>query len=152
MLTLTEAAKETGVTRPAIFKAIKSGRLSATKNDNGHFIIDAAELFRVYKPVNKVNETGKQNEMDASTDINIRLEMMSRLLMQVENERDDLRRRLDDESIERRKLTALLTYRPEQMRVQEDIINQTINQSINQEHRKNIDESLTQRLIRKIFW
>lgn len=113
MLTLTEAAKETGVTRPAIFKAIKSGRLSASKNDKGQFLIDAAELFRVYKPVNNLNRISKQQEIDVSAELTIRLEMMNRLLMQVENERDDLRRRLDDESMERRKLTALLTHQPE---------------------------------------
>lgn len=112
MLTLTEAAKETGLTRPAIFKAIKNGRLSATKNDKGQFTIDPAELFRVYKPVNKVNEASKQSEIEVSADLNAKLEMMARLLMQVESERDDLRRRLDDESMERRKLTALLTYKP----------------------------------------
>jgi hypothetical protein len=32
MLTLTQAAGETGLKRSAIFKAIKSGRLSATKD------------------------------------------------------------------------------------------------------------------------
>ena len=49
-LTLTEAAKETGRTRSAIFKSIKSGRLSARKDDNGEYRIDASELFRVYQP------------------------------------------------------------------------------------------------------
>jgi excisionase family DNA binding protein len=51
VLTITEAANQTGLTRAAIHKAIKSGRLSATKDDSGNFQIDAAELFRVYQPV-----------------------------------------------------------------------------------------------------
>jgi len=39
--------------------------------------------------------------------------MMKRLLTQVESERDDLRRRLDEESAERRKLMNILTHQPE---------------------------------------
>jgi excisionase family DNA binding protein len=44
VFTITEAAKKAGVSRTAIYKAIKAGRLSATKDDNGNFQIDAAEL------------------------------------------------------------------------------------------------------------
>ena len=47
-LTLGEAAKVTGKTKGAISKAIKNGRLSAIKNDKGHFQIDPSELQRVY--------------------------------------------------------------------------------------------------------
>ena len=117
MLTLTEAAKETGVSRTAIFNAIKRGRLSATKNAQGNISIDPAELFRVYAPVNKVNINIEQNETTKLIDVNTRIEMMTQLLdmkdqliKQVEGERDDLRRRLDEES---RKVAALLTYQPE---------------------------------------
>ena len=53
MLTLAEAAKETGLTKPAILKAIQKGRVSATKDDKGQWLIDPAELFRVYAPTVK---------------------------------------------------------------------------------------------------
>lgn len=114
MLTLAEAAKKTGLTRSAIFKAIKSGKLSAKKDEQGHFQIDPAELFRVYKPVNKEPSTSEQRETVKETtetnELRTRLDMMGQLLRQVEGERDDLRRRLDEEATERRKLTALLTH------------------------------------------
>lgn len=113
MLSLTDSARETGLTRSAIFKAIKSGRLSATKDDKGQIFIDPAELFRVYKPVNKETLPSEQLETHKEIKETAELEMMRRLLKQVESERDDLRRRLDDESTERRKLTALLTHQPE---------------------------------------
>jgi len=116
VLTLAEAAKETGLTRSAIFKAIKNGKLSAKKDEQGHFQIDPAELFRVYKPVNKEPSTSGQQETTTETvetsEFRARLDMMSQLLRQVEGERDDLRRRLDEEAAERRKLTALLTHQP----------------------------------------
>ena len=120
ILTLTEAAKETGLSRSAVFKAIKSGKVSATKDENGHFQIDPAELFRVYDPVNKENVSSEQQETAREPKetaenmvLKVRLETMGELLRQVQSERDDLRRRLDDEAAERRNLTALLTYKPE---------------------------------------
>jgi len=123
MLTLTEAAKEIGLSRTAIFNAIKKGRISATKNAQGQFLIDPAELFRVYKPVNNINANIERHKTAELTEVNVRIEMMNQLLemkdqliKQVESERDDLRRRLDEES---RKLTALLTHQPEKKPEQE---------------------------------
>ncbi len=49
MFTLGQAAKETGVAKTTIARAIKNGRLSASKNDKGEYSIDPSELFRVYK-------------------------------------------------------------------------------------------------------
>lgn len=46
--TLGEAAKASGKSKATISKAIKSGRLSAVKQDTGVFRIEAAELHRVY--------------------------------------------------------------------------------------------------------
>lgn len=113
MLSLTEAANKVGMTRSALFKAIKSGRLSATKDAQGHFIIDPAELHRVYAGnMDKVN----QNEQLATikdTRETGELELMKLLLKQVESERNDLRRRLDEESEERRRLMNILTHQPE---------------------------------------
>jgi hypothetical protein len=92
MFTITESAKQCGLTRAAIHKAIKTGRLSATKNDDGNYQIDPAELFRVYK---KVDITGIQQntEVDKSEYrlIAQRLEFTERLLKQAEEERDNLR-------------------------------------------------------------
>jgi excisionase family DNA binding protein len=50
MLTLVQAAKETGLTKPAIFKAIKKGKISASKDARGQWLIDPAELFRGVYP------------------------------------------------------------------------------------------------------
>lgn len=46
--TLGEAAKASGKSKATISKAIKSGRLSAVKQDTGVFRIEVAELYRVY--------------------------------------------------------------------------------------------------------
>jgi excisionase family DNA binding protein len=47
--TVGEAAQVVGLTRQAIVKAIKSGRLSASRGEGGRWAIDPAELSRVYE-------------------------------------------------------------------------------------------------------
>ena len=109
VFTITEAARQTGLTRAAIHKAIKSGRLSATKDDNGNFQIDAAELFRVYKPVDRNGLQGSAYLPDTAEYqlIAQRLEFTERLLKQVESERDSLRTSLNQ-------AMSLITHQPPQ--------------------------------------
>jgi len=59
LLTLGEAEREVDVTKSTLSRAIKDGRLSATKNEHGHFQIDPAELFRVYEPIER-NDSEEQ--------------------------------------------------------------------------------------------
>ncbi len=49
-LSLREAAQQAGVNKSSIFRAIKRGRLSAGRTDDGDYAIDPAELLRVYPP------------------------------------------------------------------------------------------------------
>jgi excisionase family DNA binding protein len=49
-LTLREAAEAVGTSKSTLFRAIRAGRISATRDDDGQFRIDPAELFRVYEP------------------------------------------------------------------------------------------------------
>jgi hypothetical protein len=48
--------------KSAIFKAIKNGRISASKDDKGQWMIDPAELFRVYAPAEKKETEEPQTE------------------------------------------------------------------------------------------
>jgi len=123
-LTLGEAAKETDVTKSAISKAIKSGRISAIKNELGEYEIEPSELFRVYQPkavTSQPNISSAQQET-LNKDVGLQgvIDALRELLEQVKNERDDLRRRLDNEEEERRqtaaevrRLTLLITHQPE---------------------------------------
>ena len=118
--TLGTAAKATGKSKPTIQRAIKSGKISAKKNENGTYAIDPAELHRVYPPVSSNsndNGTVKQQETpNSNTMLQREIELLRE---QLDRERDtvtDLRRRLDAESEERRaaneecrKLTMMLT-------------------------------------------
>ncbi len=46
--TLSQAAKEAGVSKSTVSKAVSNGRLSAVRLDDGSFQIEAVELFRVF--------------------------------------------------------------------------------------------------------
>jgi excisionase family DNA binding protein len=49
--TLGAAAKATGVAKSTIYRAIKAGRISASRSETGDWSIDPAELHRVFPPV-----------------------------------------------------------------------------------------------------
>jgi hypothetical protein len=49
-LSLREAALQAGTSKSTVLRAIKAGRLSAARTDDGGYSIDPAELFRVYPP------------------------------------------------------------------------------------------------------
>lgn len=57
MYSLKQAADAVGRGKPALLKAIKAGRISAHKNENGEWRIDPAELHRVY-PLNSGTSSG----------------------------------------------------------------------------------------------
>lgn len=110
LLTLKEASEQVGLTRPAVFKAIKSGKLSATKDSHGRFQIDPAELFRVYPPIKK-DETQVEPSFKMETD-GLRREIDQRDLRI-----NDLRSQIDDLRADRdhwrQQATALLTHQPD---------------------------------------
>jgi hypothetical protein len=48
MYSLAQAAKAAGKSKPTIARAIKAGKLSATRGEDGSYTIDPSELARVY--------------------------------------------------------------------------------------------------------
>ena len=127
--TLNQAAKACNKSKSAILDAIRSGRLSASRDDKNQWQIEPSELFRVYQPTEHLPPEQNRGQ---PVDLPPQNHPTTLLLEQIERERererkqmqetiDDLRRRLDDEAQERRRLTMLLThqqpqesYQPEQ--------------------------------------
>ncbi len=120
--TLGEAAKATGKSKPTIQRAIKSGRISAKKNDNGTYAIDPTELHRVFEPVtvnSNGNGTMKQSVTPNDNDMLQReIEVLREQLNREHETVNDLRHRLDESNDERRRvteqLTGLLTHQQEE--------------------------------------
>lgn len=65
--TLGQAAKATGMSKAALSRAIKNGRISAEKQDSGSYMIDPAELHRVYPPVAEKQANDGANDNDGAT-------------------------------------------------------------------------------------
>ena len=113
--TLGEAAKVTGKSKATISKAIKSGRISAQKDESGVFHIDPSELHRVY-PVNVSKETEGKPEEPSEHIATIR-ELSARLGAATERLQDkdavisDLK---EDRDRWRQQATALLSAPPAQ--------------------------------------
>jgi hypothetical protein len=115
-LTLGQAAKASGRSKAGILKTIQTGRLSATRDDKGQWQIDPAELFRVYPATVQSEREGTPVNAEQTTVFQEKIGFLERIITGLEDERDDLRRRLDQSEDERRetqaRLTALLTYQP----------------------------------------
>jgi chromosome segregation ATPase len=128
MLTLAEAAKETGLTKPAIFKSIQKGRVSASKDEKGQWLIDPAELFRVYPPAVKketeetqIGSLGLRLKLKA---IEVKLEATEKRLLDKESEIENFRAQVGDLRSEREhwrvqaeQITRLLTDQREKEQV-----------------------------------
>lgn len=123
--TAGEAAKAVGKNIATITRAIKSGKISASKDESGAWRIDPSELHRVFPPIAQAlhNPSTQENAIPAqspnSSNDKLLLEELATLRERVRSQDHlladradqiaDLRTRLDREGEERRKLAAILT-------------------------------------------
>lgn len=123
--TAGEAAKATGKNIATITRAIKSGKISASKDTSGAWRIEPSELHRVFPTLAQVlqnsemqqDATPPQDQEASSTKaleeelavLRERVRSQDQLLADRADQIADLRTRLDREGEERRKLAAILT-------------------------------------------
>lgn len=95
--TLGQAAKATGRNKATIFQALKSGKISGHKDDMGRYVIDPAELHRVYPPVSRNGENGEAAQREQTPDngeetrfYKEKVVLLERLVEQITGERDRL--------------------------------------------------------------
>ena len=122
--TLGEAAKQTGKSKATLSRAIKNGRISAHKLDDGSFSIEPSELFRVYKrlptetavtPTNATPETTRNPLSTPEKDIEIAT--LKAELHAAKEKIDDLRSLADeireDREEWRKQANRLLSHTPQ---------------------------------------
>ena len=117
MYTLGQAAKAAGCSKATISRAIKNGKLSATRRDDKTYAINPAELDRWIdgnshrnSKMNQIVTADKTGETPLENSaLRTELEAMRQIADDRQKTIDDLRERLDAESEERRKLTMMLT-------------------------------------------
>lgn len=118
--TLGDAAKAAGKSKTTLHRAIKSGRISAVKADDGSYSIDPAELHRVFPAVTGVTpphpSLRNETEQQSNTTETLRIQLET-----LENERERERALLqetiadlrEDRDKWRQQATALLEdHRP----------------------------------------
>lgn len=102
MLSMLQAAKLAGTSKASIHRAIKAGRLSAGRREDGTYAIDPSELARVY-PIRietaqpERSETGSEPvaETPSTAALEVEVKMLRELLAQMREERDGLRQDRD---------------------------------------------------------
>ncbi len=111
--TLATAAEAAKVTKPTVFRWIKTGKISAVKAENGTYRIEPAELHRYLDSVAKEtlpDETAKQAEtlLEAGSDtlpemiaLRFEVEKLNALLEMERQRTEDARRLIEDVRAER---------------------------------------------------
>jgi len=122
-LSLNKAAQHYRISKSTLSEALNTGRLSASKDDRGRWQIEPSEMDRVFplngheqSPSRSPNPSKSNGQNGLEADLEALRQQLDAVNLEREREREqltdqiaDLRRRLDGETEERRKLTALLT-------------------------------------------
>ena len=126
-LSLNKAAKEASVAKSTLLKALNSGRMSAEKNDKGHWQINPAELFRVFpksssveqaKPKPTPIENPQKTSQNSALEVEVKMlrEQIERMDTERERERaqftdqiEALREQAERQSADHRQALAALT-------------------------------------------
>ena len=120
-LTTQQAAELAGKNRTTIWRACKAGKLSAAKSGDGDYLIDPAELERVYGTLRAVQPDGALQEGAAQPDatanetsaLRKEVELLRERVRDLEADKDDLR-------AERDRLLGVLERQTEQVRLLTD--------------------------------
>lgn len=116
-ISLAEAAKLAGITKSALFKAVKRGAVSGLRDElTGEWRIDVSELERVYPLSSPSAQTTVSGEsihtqpQNSSAVFSAERQHFESRIASLESERDWLRQSLQTETEERRQLTRMLTH------------------------------------------
>lgn len=126
-LSLNKAAKEAGVAKSTLLDALSTGRMSAEKNEKGHWEIDPSELFRVFsktssaehgKPIQTPLENHQKTTQNSALQIEVKMlrEQIERMDAERERERSQLtdqiealKEQAERQSVDHRQALAVLT-------------------------------------------
>jgi predicted site-specific integrase-resolvase len=150
MLSLNQAAKQGKVAKTSLLTALKNGDISGTKSENGHWQIEKSELLRwIGSRSSKPRENDSENVSDhpEKPGKTSALERDVELLRQRVDDKDDvirdLRERLDRETEERMRLTALLAdQRPREDRDQQPAAKTDVGQKAEKRERRSLGQIL----------
>ncbi|MCC8999559.1 MAG: hypothetical protein LM522_08685 [Candidatus Contendobacter sp.] len=108
LLSLSQAAKETGKSKSVIANALKKGWISGKHGVKGQWEIDPAELFRVYAPVHAPEPQQAQD----STAKDALIELLKEQVKDAKEREQRLMLMLESEQSARRELEIKLLPAP----------------------------------------
>lgn len=94
MITLAQAAAQTGTARSTILRAIKRGAITGTRNNDGTWLVDPVDLARAF-PVT-VNAPAPQHGAHPDPVAAVRLEHATQRIADLERALSDMRSERDD--------------------------------------------------------
>ena len=112
ILTLTQAAKAAGISRPTLYRRIKSGQLSTIRQADGTKGIDSAELMRVFGTLQPVTDhTVKKEHHEMDEVLHERIKGLARESELLQRENELLRTQLANAENEKNRILGLLEQR-----------------------------------------
>jgi hypothetical protein len=97
-MTIKQAGEATGKSKATILRAIQSSKISATKDEaTGAWMIDPAELHRVFRPAANDAAEAVQSEVGPVAAVRLELAMMQQRLEELRQERE--RERADKDAV-----------------------------------------------------
>jgi len=131
-LSLNKAAKEAGVAKSTLLQSLNSKRMSAEKNEKGHWEIETSELFRVFprtgstehtEPKTTSHEEPSKNSQNSALEVEVKMlrEKIEDANLEREREREQaseqiesLRGQIERQSADHRQaLAAIADQRPQ---------------------------------------
>ena len=103
-LSLNKAAKEAGIAKSTLLDALNNGRMSAEKNQRGHWEIDPSELFRAFPKTSSYNpeklmQTPLENHQKTiqNSALEIEVKMLREQIERMDSERERERSQLTEQ-------------------------------------------------------
>lgn len=103
-----QAAKATGVSTSTITRALKSGKISGERQAEGGWLIDPAELHRVFPPVTPPQSRNPSTPQHETPDLDSRNSGLERLVATLQEQIHDLREDRDGWRAQAERLALLL--------------------------------------------
>lgn len=112
-LTLAQAAAAAGRSRSTLLRAIRKGSISASRDDAGGFLVEEAELHRVFP--NGATDAASDAPLPSLDAALARLDAAETRIADKDATIDDLRHRLDEAHAERRQTADRLAAAQERI-------------------------------------
>lgn len=99
-----EAALELGVSSRQIQKLIKSGKLSAERNESGNYLIEKSEFYRVFPEAFNVRTDEKNSEYNTRTVRDHEIKHLEAMLTEKTQQNEFLQKQLEFATLEKTRL------------------------------------------------